>query len=77
MTRNEGVLLRRQTVLMQLASLRGRVQADPWDAEAWKLLSAAASKQPSDVQKSIYEDLLGRFPTAVSHFPTPMRLQQL
>ena len=51
---------------MQLAGLRDRVQADPWDAEAWKQLVAAAPSQPHEVQKAIYEDLLGRFPTAVS-----------
>ena len=53
---------------MQLAGLRDRVQADPWDAEAWKLLSAAASRQPNETQRAVHEDLLARFPTAVSFF---------
>ncbi|KAK9861162.1 hypothetical protein WJX84_008660 [Apatococcus fuscideae] len=52
----------------KLAGPRERVQADPWDLEAWKLLSAAASSQPIEVQKAIFEDLLSRFPTAATHW---------
>lgn len=53
------------------ATLRKRVAADPYDAAAWEELVSEADRQRRGTERNtelsaVYEDLLSKFPTAVS-----------
>ena len=65
--------MRRDTA-QQVADLRERLQIDEWDTAAWEALVAAvadtAERSPSaelmEQQRLAYNEILARFPTAVS-----------
>lgn len=53
------------------AELRKRVEKDPYDAAAWEELVSEADKfrrgpERDQAMATVYEDLLNKFPTAVS-----------
>ena len=55
----------------KIQSLKGRVAADPYDNVAWEQLLGEISRgRKSEEQaaqlREVYEDLLSKFPTAVS-----------
>lgn len=55
----------------RVASLRKRVAKDPYDAAAWEELVSEADRvrrgpERNEAMAAVYEDLLSKFPTAVS-----------
>jgi hypothetical protein len=60
------------TLLMQLATAREQVQSDPWDEQAWQVVSQELQRQQPDPaalaeQRVLFEELLTQFPTAVRY----------